>query len=208
MNNALRKLAEEMEEAGEHEEAAHLHELAEEQDGTSNVTKSVNKGGGEEQHVITVSITGGSEEELLKSLQETLTEIADKLDAKGEVKEANLVDGLLMKLAAKAADPYDADKNNKETFKANKPKKKTEIKHHNPAYQETGEKGLSSRYCPEHLGVMLARVGERMYECSLDGKRYNYDDMGSVANQTPSASNVSVPSRLFDPREDVINKIN
>jgi hypothetical protein len=108
---------------------------------------------------------------------------------------------------AAAKDLYDSKKNNEETFKHNKPKKQTEIKHHNPAFQETKEKGLSSRYCKDHIGVMLSRVGDRQYECPLDGARFNYDDMGSVANQTPSSSNVAIPSRLFDPSEDVVNKV-
>lgn len=143
---------------------------------------------------LTVDLEGKSEEELFAALHKTLTDLADKLDESGATKEANVIDGMLKKLAA------------------DKPK------HHVPAYTEMGEKQLSMRYCPDHTGVMLHRVGENVYRCPLDNKDYNWaagwTDLkgkkhpgGSVSEQTPSTSNVSIPSRIFDPREDVINKI-
>jgi hypothetical protein len=113
------------------------------------------------------------------------------------------------KLAAKTApDKYDAKQNNEQTFIPNKKRVKPEDKHHIPEYQATGDKALSTRNCPDHFGVMLSRISDGVSECPLDGKRYNWGEAGSVAGQTPSSSSVPIPSRIFDPREDVINKIN
>jgi hypothetical protein len=72
------------------------------------------------------------------------------------------------------------------------------------------EAPLSSRYCPDHPGVQIARVGEHMWQCELDKKSYNFETGfelnngakvpgGDVAQQTQS---VSVPFHaIFDTRE-------
>jgi hypothetical protein len=46
-----------------------------------------------------------------------------------------------------------------------------------PYYKEYRplEAPLSSRYCPEHPGSQIARIGEHTWICSLDKKVYNYD---------------------------------
>lgn len=37
------------------------------------------------------------------------------------------------------------------------------------------EAPLSSRYCPDHPGVQIARVGEHMWQCEMDKKTYNFE---------------------------------
>jgi hypothetical protein len=71
------------------------------------------------------------------------------------------------------------------------------------------EAPLSSRSCPDHPGVQMARVGDDMWQCSLDKKIYNYSTGytlqngskvpgGSVANQTQTLQNYHA---IFDTRE-------
>lgn len=72
------------------------------------------------------------------------------------------------------------------------------------------EAPLSTRYCPDHPGVQIARVGEHMWQCELDKKSYNYETGfqlnngskvpgGDVAQQTQG---VSTPFHaIFDTRE-------
>lgn len=72
------------------------------------------------------------------------------------------------------------------------------------------EAPLSSRYCPDHPGVQIARVGEHMWQCELDKKSYNFETGfelnngskvpgGDVAQQTQG---LNVPSHaIFDTRE-------
>lgn len=82
------------------------------------------------------------------------------------------------------------------------------------------ENSLSTRYCPDHRGVQAFRIEEHIYQCPIDGKKYNYESGyenyegqkvpgGSVAAQTPATSDFGgIPSRIYDNRSDVLNKIN
>ena len=94
---------------------------------------------------------------------------------------------------------------------------------HVHTYQKPGaskkEAALSTRYSPELIGVPLARIGEDQWQCPVTGKVYNfatgYTDMngefqpgGSVAAQTPSSSEYETPHRMFDSRENILNRIN
>lgn len=71
---------------------------------------------------------------------------------------------------------------------------------------------LSTRHCPDHMGSQLSRVGEGIYQCSLDGKVYNWEmgfkdyqgnehPGGSVAGQTPNSDQYTAPHRIFDTRK-------
>jgi hypothetical protein len=72
------------------------------------------------------------------------------------------------------------------------------------------EAPLSSRYCPDHPGAQISRVGEHMWQCELDKKTYNYETGfelqngdkvpgGDVAQQTQG---LSTPFHaIFDTRE-------
>lgn len=72
------------------------------------------------------------------------------------------------------------------------------------------EAPLSTRYCPDHAGVQISRIGEHIWQCELDKKTYNFETGfelengskvpgGDVANQTQG---LSVPTHaIFDTRE-------
>ncbi len=73
------------------------------------------------------------------------------------------------------------------------------------------ESPLSSRYCPDHAGAQIARVGEHMWQCELDKKIYNFETGftlnsgvkvpgGDVANQT-QMTNIPFYA-IFDTRQD------
>ena len=76
------------------------------------------------------------------------------------------------------------------------------------------EAPLSSRYCPDHPGTQIARVGEHMWQCELDKKTYNFENGfelnngskvpgGDVANQTQV---LETPYHaIFDTREGRLN---
>jgi hypothetical protein len=40
---------------------------------------------------------------------------------------------------------------------------------------KTLEAPLNSRSCPDHPGAQIKRIGEHEFQCSLDGKVYNYE---------------------------------
>jgi hypothetical protein len=44
------------------------------------------------------------------------------------------------------------------------------------------EAPLSSRYCPDHAGAQISRVGEHMWQCELDKKVYNFETGFELAN--------------------------
>lgn len=78
---------------------------------------------------------------------------------------------------------------------------------------------LQTRYSPDLVGVQLARVGDGVYQCPVTGKIYNfetgYTDMdgdyhpgSSVSAQTPDSTGYSIPHRIFDSREQILNRIN
>lgn|SRR5574337_596212 len=72
------------------------------------------------------------------------------------------------------------------------------------------EAPLSSRYCPDHPGAQIARVGEHVWQCELDKKTYNFETGfelnngskvpgGDVAQQTQG---LDIPFHaIFDTRE-------
>lgn len=72
------------------------------------------------------------------------------------------------------------------------------------------EAPLSSRYCPDHPGAQIARVGEHVWQCDLDKKMYNFETGfelnngskvpgGDVAEQT---NGLNIPFHsIFDTRE-------
>lgn len=72
------------------------------------------------------------------------------------------------------------------------------------------EAPLSTRYCPDHPGAQIARVGEHVWQCDLDKKIYNYETGfelnngskvpgGDVSEQTQG---LNIPFHsIFDTRE-------
>jgi hypothetical protein len=78
------------------------------------------------------------------------------------------------------------------------------------------EAPLSTRTCPDHPGAQMQRVGDNIYQCSLDKKVYNYRGGfttmkgnqvpgGDVSEQTQSLGDRAVEHMSFDTRESKLN---
>jgi hypothetical protein len=76
------------------------------------------------------------------------------------------------------------------------------------------EAPLNTRYCPDHAGVQIARIGEQLWQCELDKKTYNFATGfelangskvpgGDVSNQSQVNENLS--QNVFDTREGRLN---
>ena len=83
---------------------------------------------------------------------------------------------------------------------------------------KSNEGSLSTRYCPEHTGVQWMRIGPSTVQCPYDGAVFNFETGyttfdgkqvpgGSVAGQTPDSSGYGIPHRVFDSRENVLNRV-
>lgn len=93
-------------------------------------------------------------------------------------------------------------------------------KEHSVSTYKPHEGSLSTRYCPNHIGDQLSRVGPGSFQCSRDGEIFNWEmgyttfdgvqvPGGSIAGQTPSETNYGgVPNRIFDSRDKVLNTVN
>lgn len=160
-----------------------------------------------------------------------LGSLAATLDESGDpnlMKQAFVIDELLRTISAEknikdkllAQNKETADKNkekfksvNDELRKSNKISESEEAIKKSPVYDVYNvlEAPLSTRYCPDHAGVSVARVGEQVWQCSLDGKIYDFNagftlatgkkvPGSSVANQTPFVD--INPEGLFSTREN------
>lgn len=159
-----------------------------------------------------------------------LAQIATAFDASGDPnlrKQASVIDELLLTIAAPPnalASRKDLEdgrleelkkkyenprKNLKEINKMSDVDKVLDKSRFTKEYKIL-EAPLSTRYCPDHPGAQIARVGEHVWQCDLDKKVYNFEtgfDLnngskvpgGDVSLQT---SSISVPYQaLFDTRE-------
>lgn len=158
-----------------------------------------------------------------------LADLAAALDSSGDPalqKQASVLDELLLSIssppgaykAAKAAEDYRLDELKKkyenpreELAKVNMitDAEKAIDKSKMTKEYKILEAPLSSRYCPDHPGVQIARIGEHVWQCEMDKKTYNYEtgfDLingdrvpgGDVAEQTQG---LSVPTHaIFDDR--------
>jgi len=167
-----------------------------------------------------------------KITNESLTElvnIANAFDSSGDDKlkrQASVIDELLLTIAAppinerRVAEDYRLEeliKKYQEPTKylaeANKitDAKKAINKSNMTKQYEILETPLSTRYCPDHPGAQIARIGEHVWQCELDKKSYNFETGfelnngskvpgGDVANQTHG---LNAPSHaIFDSRQD------
>lgn len=163
------------------------------------------------------------------SIQE-IANLASALDASGDPalqKQASVLDELLLGVAApqgaykaaKAAEDYRLEELKK---KYENPRKELAETHKFSEIEKAIDKSkmtkhyaileapLSTRYCPDHAGVQIARVGEHVWQCEMDKKTYNFETGfelnngskvpgGDVAQQTQG---LSVPTHaIFDTRE-------
>jgi hypothetical protein len=88
----------------------------------------------------------------------------------------------------------------------------------NDPVQPAIEASLSTRYCPDHCGAPIIRISDRIFQCSLDGKIYDFDSGyvnykgqrvpgGSISEQTPSQSDCGgIPMRVYDPSQNSLSK--
>jgi len=159
---------------------------------------------------------------------EEIAALASALDSSGDPqlkKQASVLDELLLSIAAPPVDErkdlLDArldelkkkyENPRKELHDVNKiaDSEKAIDKSQMTKEYKILEAPLSSRYCPDHPGVQIARVGEHMWQCELDKKSYNFETGfelnngakvpgGDVAQQTQG---VNVPYHaIFDTRE-------
>jgi hypothetical protein len=161
---------------------------------------------------------------------EGLANLASALDSSGDAqlkKQASVIDELLLSIAA-PPNAY-AERKDLQEQRLVELKKKYEDprkEHHDTNLIGRSEKAieksqmtkrlnileapLSSRYCPDHAGVQISRVGEHMWQCELDKKTYNFETGfelnngtkvpgGDVAQQTQG---LNVPYHaIFDTRE-------
>jgi hypothetical protein len=137
---------------------------------------------------------------------EELIRVADYLDESGFCCLADMVDGT-SELFAKCATYIPKMRNSQVVPAQSEP------------IQPPREGNLSTRYCPDHVGVQAARISEHIYQCPLDGKVYNYEVGyvnyqgqrvlgGSVAEQTPATSDFGgIPMQVYDSRQNVLNSI-
>lgn len=171
------------------------------------------------------------ESSLTEDSIDDLGALASVLDTSGDpdlMKQASVIDELLRTISAEknikqkllAQSKETADKN-KEKFKSvtdelkasNKISESEEAIKKSPVYDVYNvlEAPLSTRYCPDHAGVSVSRVGEQQWQCSLDGKVYDFNagftlatgkkvPGSSVANQTPYVD--INPEGLFSTREN------
>lgn len=161
---------------------------------------------------------------------EGLAQIANAFDSSGDIelkKQASVIDELLLTIANPKnalAERQDLQENRiadlkakyenptKELAESNKiaDSQKAIDKSQMTKQYRVMEAPLTTRYCPDHAGVQIARVGEHMWQCELDKKSYNFETGfelnngsrvpgGDVANQTQS---VEIPYHaIFDTRE-------
>jgi hypothetical protein len=161
---------------------------------------------------------------------EGLANLASALDSSNDPelkKQASVIDELLLTIAAppnaisekKAADEKRLDElrkkyedPRKELHDTNKiaDSEKAIDKSNMTKEYKILEAPLSTRYCPDHPGAQIARVGEHLWQCDLDKKTYDFENGfqlnngdkvpgGDVSNQTQG---LSVPTHaIFDTRE-------
>lgn len=122
---------------------------------------------------------------------EELAKISEAFDNSGDAKlkkQASVIDELLLSVAAppdglnqikKLQDArinelkkkYNSSKNKTKIVESEKAINNSDMtKHYNIL-----EAPLSSRYCPDHAGVQIARVGEHVWQCELDKKTYDFE---------------------------------
>lgn len=159
---------------------------------------------------------------------ESLANIATAFDASGDPelkKQAAVIDELLLSIAAppdglnqiKKLQDARIDELKK---KYNKPSEdmSNRIAESKKAIENSGmtkeynvlEAPLSTRYCPDHAGVQIARIGEHVWQCELDKKSYNFEEgftlnNGSKVPGTSVSANIDDNSRFqptFDTRID------
>ena len=152
---------------------------------------------------------------------EQLQSLANDLDSSGDpnlIKKASLLDEILLTVAADVEEKkrFEDRMNQKIAEIKNKKTNKKALAGESKAKEgkvfEENEASLSTRYCPDHPGEPVLRIGDGIVQCSLTGKIYNYNEGfvtekgnkvpgTSVENQTNHDTHLSNPLSVSDTRE-------
>ena len=168
-----------------------------------------------------------------ESIQE-IAALAAAFDASGDPglkKQASVLDELLLSIAAppgeltnkKAAEDNRIEElrkkyqnPSKELSEVNKTADMEKVLEQSPMTKSYNilEAPLNTRYCPDHAGAQISRIGENIWQCELDKKIYDYQSGytlsngskvpgGTVSNQTQIPG---IPAHaIFDTREGRLN---
>lgn len=138
-----------------------------------------------------------------ESLQE-LADIATAFDESGDEnlkKQASVIDELLLTIAAppdaldqikKLQDSRIEDAKKKYNAPREEHYKLNGIAEAEKAIDKSNmtkkynilEAPMSSRYCPDHAGTQIARIGENVWQCELDKKTYDFESGYTLNNGT------------------------
>jgi hypothetical protein len=171
-----------------------------------------------------------------------LANIADEYDSSGDaelIRTADVLDTILMTIGAKPEDVLRAKAMDEEALKSIREKMKKEevdrykstqavheriiqseeakkliadrVKHYRPQ-----QHALQTRSCPDHAGNQMVRVADGTWQCSLDGKVYNFQQGytkltgdkvpgGSVDQQSQTMHNLN-ENTAFDSRITRLNQ--
>lgn len=211
----------------------------------ANILNNLIKESGEKHEALEKDLDQPNADLKVEDVLDKLSKIADKLDAAGAGEQADMIDEFLLKHAAKKSKQKDSapesmvdwqdeedteqskryDSKHHHSMQIREPKTDKERlnlegysdNHHVHSYQNVKE-AASTRYCPEHIGITMGRVGESTFQCPLDGKMYNWEvgftdydgkfhSGGSVSSQTTDSSGVDVSHRIFDSRDNILNRV-
>jgi len=163
----------------------------------------------EELEPVTSKITPESIEELAK-----ISEAFDKSGDKSLKKQASVIDELLLSIAAppdglnqikKLQDARISELKKKYNESKNKSNSLNKVVESEKAIAKSDmtkaynilEAPLSSRYCPDHAGVQIARVGEHVWQCELDKKTYDFEK-GFTLNNGNKVPGSTISANLDD----------
>lgn len=169
-----------------------------------------------------------------ENLLEEVAKLSEALDSSGNVvlqKYASVLDELLLTIAAPTTAIPDFKKAQEDKIEMLKKKyqetKKTlddlnkvsdtlKAIEKSPMYKQYRplEAPLSTRSCPDHPGAQISRLGEDMWQCSMDGKIYDFKSGfkmvdssvvpgGDVQNQTEIKPEGHV---IFDTRDSKLGQ--
>lgn len=152
----------------------------------------------------------------LKELEDKRAALISKLDKKADYNEDRKEEG-----DTERSKRYDSKHHHNQQIREPKrdqerPDREGRKEHH---VYKPHEGSLSTRYCPNHIGSMMSRIGEATFQCPLDGEVFNWENGyttfdgvsvpgGSIAGQTPNSTDYAIPNRVFDSRDKVLNVIN
>lgn len=182
------------------------------------------------------SIEPPEESKITPQAIEELAALANAFDASGDPalkKQASVLDELLLTIAApansaaarKAAEERRFEELQKKYHGVNKELAEThKLADMEKAVEDSGmtktyavlEAPLNTRYCPDHAGTPIARLGESLWQCELDKKMYNFETGYTLANgnKVPGTSvsnqtqGLSVPTHsIFDTREGRLGNV-